>query len=163
MVSVEEYIDFKPLKENWNLYLLEENVLLKMRFVLIKVMLKDIDEVGNPGYEINYHAVIGIVPPPDLVGEPLERTYTKKEIMDSIVKDDVKVVKTIQEEWNKYKLEDGATLNIKLILTKASKTSLFDNRGEPIYNVHHQVIMKGTVPTELRQEYRERYEKLLKK
>jgi len=163
MVTIEKYIDFKTIREDWNLYLLEENVLLKMKLVLIKVILRDIDEVGNPGYETNYQIVIGIVPPTERLGEPSDREYTKIEILDSIVKDDVKVEKTIREDWNEYELEDGAKLSIKLLLTKASKTKLFDRRGEPIYNVHHQVIMKGSIPTELRREYQKRYEQLREK
>lgn len=163
MVTIGEHIDFKTNREDWNLYSLEENVLLKLKLVLIKVILVDIDEAGNPVYDSNYQVVIGIVPPAELLGEPSDREYKKIEILESIVKDDVKVEKTIREDWNEYELEDGAKLSIKLVLTKASKTKLFDKRGEPIYYIYHQVIMKGSIPKELRHKYLKRYEQLREK
>lgn len=160
MVNIGEYLNFKPIKEDWNLYVLEENVLLKIKLVLIKVLLKDIDEVGNPGYETNYQSVIGIVPPAKVTGKPSGKTHTRMEILDSIIKDDINVIKTIQEDWNEYELSDGAKLSVKLVLTKVSKTKLFDKRGEPIYHVEWQVIMKGNIPKGLRLGYRKRYEQI---
>jgi len=163
MITVGEYINFKTIREDWNLYLLEENVLLKMKLVLIKVLLRDIGEAGNPGYMTNYQIILGIIPPKEFLGKPSDRKYTSAEILDSIVKDDVKVEKTIQEDWNEYELEDGARLSIKIILTKASKTKLFDEMGEPIFHIQHQAIMKGNIPTELRHRYQKLYEQLREK
>jgi len=162
MVTIGEYLDFTVSKENWNIYKLEENVLLRMKLVLIKVLLREIDENGNPSYETAYQVVMGIVPSPIVRGKPDERIYSAKEILDAITVDDVKIAEVIHEDWNEYNLSDTSQLSIKLVLTKASKTSLLDPRGEPIYNIQHQAIVKGSVSQDLRRAYQKRYEQILK-
>ena len=162
MVKIREYLDFKASKEDWNIYKLEEDVLLKMKLVLIKVSLREIDENGNPGYETAYQVVSGIVPPPSVLGKPVEKIYSAKEILDAVTVDDVKVTEVIHEDWNEYKLTDTSQLSIKLVLTKVSKTNLCDIKGEPVYNVQHQAIIKGNVSHDLRHAYQKRYEDILK-
>lgn len=161
MVHVGEYIDFKPSKEGWNLYMLEQDVLLKMKFVLIKVILEGIDEFGNPGYESAYQVVMGIIPPLGLCGKPSDRVYSPKEMQDAITQAEVKITETISEDWNEYQLNDTSKLSIKLVLTQVSKTNLFDQRGEPIYNIQHQIIIKGNVSSDLRANYQKRYQQML--
>ncbi|MGD0496151.1 MAG: hypothetical protein ABSB28_08940 [Candidatus Bathyarchaeia archaeon] len=162
MIRIGEYLGFKSSKEDWNLYKLEDDVLLKMKLVLIKVILREIDENGNPGYETNHQVVIGIIPPLIALGKPADRIYSPKEIMDSITINDVKIAEVIHEDWNEYLLDDTARLSIKLVLTQVSKTNLFDQKGEPIYNIQHQTILKGNVPLDLRHAYQKRYEQVLK-
>jgi hypothetical protein len=160
MINIGEYLDFTVLKENWNIYKLEEDVLLKMKLVLIKVILEGIDENGNPGYGSNFNVVMGVIPPKSVLGKPSDKIYSPKEIFDAISVEDVKVIETIKEDWNEYRLSDTSQLSIKLVLTKVSKTSLFDQKGEPIYNIQHQTIIKGSVSSDLRHEYRKRYEQI---
>lgn len=152
-MSIEpEYIDFDVIKEDWNLYKIEDGTILKLKLVFIKVIREGVDSVGNPIYSINSQNVVGIIPPKELMGPPSNRSYTPQEIADSIVKEDLKF-EVIREDWNEYKLKDGTTLYIKPVVTMVSRTSLFDRRGEPIYNVQSQIIIKERIPKELRKNY----------
>jgi hypothetical protein len=43
-----------------------------------------------------------------------------------------------REEWNVYKLSDGATLRFKAVVTAVLRTDLKDEFGQPIYVVRSQ-------------------------
>lgn len=65
--------------------------------------------------------------------------------------------KTIKEDWNIYKLEDGTTLRVKLVAGKISRgidpetDDIFylEDRGEPIYHIRYQTIVIAEVPPNL--------------
>jgi hypothetical protein len=154
-VSIEpEYIDFDVIKEDWNLYEIEENrTKIKAKLVLIKMVRVGVDDIGNPIYDINSQSVFGTISPKELIKNPSTRRYSPKEISDSIVEEDLKF-KIVKEDWNEYVLKDAISFNlsIKLVITKVDKTSLFDERGEPIYSFQSQFISKGSIPKELREK-----------
>jgi hypothetical protein len=154
-MSVEpEYIEFKVVKEDWNWYNLADGSRIKTKIVLIKILREEIDEVGNPVYGMNTKNVIGVIPPKKFkLRPPSKRPYSSQEIIDAIVESNLKF-ETIKEDWNKYELEDGTSMYLKLIVTQVNKTSLFDSRGEPIYNIQSQVIAKGDISDELRKKLR---------
>jgi len=49
---------------------------------------------------------------------------------------------TVKEEWNEYKLKDGSTLKIKLVLVKVGRSDNYDQFGNPIYVANSQNIVK---------------------
>ncbi len=50
-MEVKRYIDFKVIHENWSEYKLEDESILKARFILIKILdERGYDEHGNPIY-----------------------------------------------------------------------------------------------------------------
>lgn len=100
------------------------------------------DNVGKPVYHVQTHNVIGIMVPDNLMGTPAKREYTPKELFDSIVAGDMKF-EIIEESWNEYRLKDGITLKIKPTLVKVSRTDKFDRKGEPIYLVNSEPLIKG--------------------
>jgi len=58
---------------------------------------------------------------------------------------------TIKEEWNEYKLKDGTTLKIKIVLIKVVRGDTYDQFGDPVYMVNTQNIVKVTnVPKNLK-------------
>jgi hypothetical protein len=58
---------------------------------------------------------------------------------------------TIKEDWNEYKLEDGSTLKIKLIVTGIIRTSNHDPMtGDPVYQVKSTNVVRVVVPEELK-------------
>jgi len=145
-------VDFDIAKEDWNEYKLEDETLLKIKFLLIKVVKSnEYDDVGNPVYSTNSQNIIGVFSPKHLRGTPDERKYSPEELSSSIVKEDLGF-ETIKENWNVYRLKDGTTLSIKLVLSSLSRTSKFDSRGEPIYIVQTQPIFKGKVPPQLKKK-----------
>ncbi len=150
-----EFVDFDVIKEDWNLYEIEEDkTIIKARLVLIKIVREDVDDVGNPIYSINTQNIFGVIPPKPLMRESSNRKYSPQEIVDSIVEEDLKL-ETIKEDWNEYKLKDGTRLSVKLVVTMVDKTSLFDQKGEPIYYIQSHVVTKASIPKELRRELRE--------
>ena len=60
---------------------------------------------------------------------------------------------TVCEDWNEYKLKDGTTLKVKLVLVKAVRTDNYDQFGDPVYMVNSQNIVKITnVPEKLKRK-----------
>jgi len=60
---------------------------------------------------------------------------------------------TVREEWNEYKLKDGTTLKVKLVLIKVVRTDNHDQFGDPVYMVNSQNIVKITnVPEKLKRK-----------
>ncbi|MBW1936877.1 MAG: hypothetical protein ACTSP1_19470, partial [Candidatus Freyarchaeota archaeon] len=70
---------------------------------------------------------------------PSPRIYSPEELQASIIDDDVRY-STIVEEWNEYIAEDGASIRVKLVVVKVSRTDKTDRDGEPIYLVQTSVL-----------------------
>jgi len=71
--------------------------------------------------------------------------FWKGEIMEEVDFD------TIKEEWNEYKLKDGTSMKIKIVLVKVVRGDNYDQFGDPVYMVNTQNIVKvSNVPKELK-------------
>jgi len=141
-----ERINFEVKKEIWNEYKLDDGTIMKIKCVLVKIFkIKGKEEV----YNINSNDVIGIIAPDNLLGEPSEIKYSQKELVESIVEDDIDF-KTIKEDWNEYMLSDGKLLKLKSVPTKIAKTNKFDSLGEPIYLVQTQPMAKSIHPNRVK-------------
>lgn len=150
MSHLREIIDFEVVKEPWNIYKLQDETILKTRFILINVVMEGIDEAKNPIYYINSDTVLGVISPDSLIGEPSEKRYTSEERVDAIEQE--LNFEQIHEEWNEYQLKDDVTLKVKLVLTKVARTSLRDSRGQPVYLVSNQPLTNAVIPKELREK-----------
>ena len=146
-----DYIDIISAKEGWNEYELEDKTILKAKFALIKVIKEKVyDPSGNPVYSFNSRNLMGIFSARELRGTPDQRRYNAKKIADNVEKEDLDIKPLKPEVWSVYRLKDGTTLSIKLTLVKVSRTSLKDARGEPIYSIRTQPIVKVKIPKKLR-------------
>ncbi len=57
----------------------------------------------------------------------------------------------MKEEWNEYKLKDGTTLKVKLVLTGVRRLQKFNPDGSPVYMIYSQNIVRAVnVPKQLR-------------
>ena len=148
-MSVPEDIEFSIEREGWNEYKLSDGCLLKMKFVLIKV-LQTFDAQGNPSFGFNSQNLLAVYAPKKVKGKPQKQKYSAKELAESVI-DDVDF-KTIKEGWNIYHLKDGTKLEIKLILTRAGKTDKFDPTGAPIYLTNSQTVPKFKLSKALRKK-----------
>jgi len=92
-----------------------------------------------------------IISPRNLRGTPSTRPPTPPEIMASIIEDYVEF-SVVEENWQRYTMTDDVIVILKLIPVKISRTSIFDQNGEPVYNVNHQLLIKVNVPEELRKK-----------
>ena len=59
-----------------------------------------------------------------------------------------------KEEWNVYKLSDGSTLKVKLVLVNVVRSrDKYDPLGNPIYGITSQNIVKVlNVPAKLKRK-----------
>ena len=48
---------------------------------------------------------------------------------------------TVKEAWNEYKLGDGSTLRVKLVVSKAKRLKKHKPDGEPIYIIQSTNIL----------------------
>jgi hypothetical protein len=56
-----------------------------------------------------------------------------------------------KEFWNEYKLADGTTLKVKLVLRGVKRLNQFEPDGTPIYAINSMNVVRAVdVPTELK-------------
>lgn len=142
-------LDFKILKEDWNVYELTDGGILKVRYVLLKVVkTKAFNPMGEPVYAFASQNFLAPRTPKRLMGPPTSTPPTKEQIETS---DKVEVdFKVKTENWNEYLVEDGTKLRIKLVLTKVERSDFFDQMGYPIYGVSSHTVTSVSVPKTLR-------------
>lgn len=150
--------DFDVLEEGWNIYKLDDGTTLKHKLVLVRMIREKVDEMGNPEYGFVMQKVFGIIPPEKLRGTPSVKKHSSEELSDSIVAEDINF-ETIGENWNRYRLKDGVSLDIKPIVTMVSKTDKFDERGDPVYLIQSQAVSRGKIPKEVKEKLREYFKK----
>ena len=56
----------------------------------------------------------------------------------------------VEERWNVYRLKDGTTLKVKLVLTGVKRLKKHNPDGSPIYVIQSQNIVRAVnIPKEL--------------
>jgi hypothetical protein len=141
-ISVPEKMlaDFKAINEDWNMFELEDGTILKIKLVIVNVF----KERSGEGFKAVMQAqnVLGTFSPDYLRGEPSKR-YTREELAKSIDKNDIDVIKVIQQPWNEYNVDDTFSIKTKVIPVQIARTSKYDNEGMPVYLVETTAIVKG--------------------
>ncbi len=61
---------------------------------------------------------------------------------------------TVREEYNTYRLSDGAMIRMKTVVTSIIRTDEFTPDGEPAYIVNSQNVLVADVPDELKRPNR---------
>lgn len=72
-------------------------------------------------------------------GAPPGIRITQKDIMEAV---DVDFTDEV-ERWNVYKLQDGTTLKVKLVLRGVKRTQRFNPDRTPIYVINSQNIVRA--------------------
>lgn len=151
-----KYVDFEVGQEKWSKYKLEDDTILKCKFVLINVtteksldkMIEEAKRKREKGVKIPFgiqgRNVIGVETPERLRGEPSGK-YTPEELRSSIVKEDMNF-EILEEHWNDYKLKNDMQLRIRNSTISVSRTSKFNSRGDPVYLVDSTADVKIKVP-----------------
>lgn len=149
------FVDFEVVREGWNRYKLEDETILKTKFVLISVIMernyKKIMEKAKTkkglkiGFGFKSQNVIGVEAPVRLRGEPDTKTYTIEQLRSFVVKEDLDF-ESLKETWNVYNLENGITIKVRNAPVSVSRTSKFDSRGLPIYLVDSTADVKVRLP-----------------
>jgi len=76
-------------------------------------------------------------------------------MMQSIPEGDEVDFDVIEEGWNVYKLKDGSTLKVKLVLAGVIRVkNQYDPIGNPVYMINSTNVVRVTdVPPELKRKY----------
>jgi hypothetical protein len=135
-------LDFKVIKEYWDSYLLSDDTKLKSRVVLTGVKKSTV----NPSkeYEFNFQSIQSFIFSNKAIGHPHIKLYTKEEVESSYNKEIV--FSTTSEKWNEYLLDDDTRVRLKNTIAGITKSDLFLQNGDPIYNVKIRVLSKVKRP-----------------
>lgn len=142
-----DYLDFETIKENWNLYVLEDETIIKFKIVLLKIIptvapvqvqvqIPGQGQVQAQSIAFNTANLMTILSTKEAKGTPSSPDTEMK-----IEKKDIPF-KILTEEWNEYKLEDGKILKMKPTIVQIAKAAHYDQHGEPNYLVQSQPLIK---------------------
>ncbi len=143
MVNDLSVLDFKVIKEFWDAYDLSDGTRLKNRVILTGVKKFDKSHKDGKGneYEFDFQSIQSFIFSKKSKGNPHAKLYTKQEL-DSSYKIDI-VHNAVSEKWNEYMIDDdGAKLKLKSTVTRISKSDIFLQNGDPIYNVKIKILSK---------------------
>ncbi len=147
MVTGLSVLDFKVIKEFWDAYNLSDGTLLKNRVILTGVKKWDNSSKENKGneYEFDFQSIQSFIFSKKSKGNPHTKLYTKQEL-DESYKIDI-VHNAISEKWNEYVInDDGTKLKLKSTITRITKSDIFLQNGDPIYNVKIKILSKVIRP-----------------
>jgi hypothetical protein len=147
-------LDFKVVKEFWDVYDLNDGTKLKNRVILTGVKKPNSNSIniGNNGknnknneYEFDFQSIQSFIFSEKSKGNPHTNFY-KKEELDTSYKIEVPH-SVISEKWNEYTVkDDGTRLKLKSTVTDIKKSNIFLQNGDPIYNVRIKILSKVIRP-----------------
>lgn len=139
-------LSFEPIHEGWSVYRTKDDVLVKIRFVILHFKLAGIKEDGSAMLALGGNLMFAVTAPKSLKGPPTTQVMSSEQIAAAIIERDV-AFDTVKEDWNEYSVE-GIKVGVKVVITIIAKTSLFDANGDPIYSVNHQSIVRAVTNPE---------------
>lgn len=139
-------LSFEPIHEGWSIYRTKDDVLIKVRLVVLHFKLAGIKEDGSALLALGGNLLFAITAPKSLKGAPTTQVMTNEQIVAAIIERDV-AFDTVKEDWNEYSVE-GIKVGVKVVVTIIAKTSLFDANGDPIYYVTHQSVVRAVTNPE---------------
>jgi hypothetical protein len=144
-------LDFKVVKEFWDVYDLNDGTKLKNRVILtgVKKLNSNSINIGNNDknneYEFDFQSIQSFIFSEKSKGNPHTNFY-KKEELDTSYKIEVPH-SVISEKWNEYAVkDDGTRIKLKSTVTDVKKSNIFLQNGDPIYNVRIKILSKVIRP-----------------
>jgi hypothetical protein len=147
-------LDFKVVKEFWDVYDLNDGTKLKNRVILTGVKKLNSNSINtgnndkndkNNEYEFDFQSIQSFIFSEKSKGNPHTNFY-KKEELDTSYKIEVPH-SVISEKWNEYTVkDDGTRLKLKSTVTDIKKSNIFLQNGDPIYNVRIKILSKVIRP-----------------
>jgi hypothetical protein len=141
-----EDLDFEPVSEGWNRYMVEDGTLLKIRFVLLKIRRKvtlgppapiPYGLPQEPNFNTNSTNLLAVIAPNKLKGSPVQNFVPPPPEQLAKIPKEVLDFTTYAEPWNTYRLKDGQVIKIKLNVSAIARfKDLYDGNGDPFYLVH---------------------------
>ncbi len=147
-------LDFKVIKEFWDVYDLNDGTKLKNRVILTGVKKLNISSTNidndnksnkNNEYEFDFQSIQSFIFSEKSKGNPHTNFYKKQEL-DTSYKIEIPH-SAISEKWNEYLVnDDGTKLKLKSTVTDVKKSNIFLQNGDPIYNVRIKILSKVIRP-----------------
>jgi hypothetical protein len=142
-----EELDFKIEEEEWNEYELDDNIIIKGRLFLAKIMRDPNDpkkmsfDLSIPKWAVYAPAHLRGKPSVELLKDPIKQKTTDKFRVH---------INKSHEPWNRYRiLRTGQEVKIKLAVDEILRfTNAFDQNGSPFYQVPNgvSISIKGNQP-----------------
>lgn len=139
-------LSFEPIHEGWSIYKTKDDVIIKMRVVVLHILLSGVTEDGNAQLALGFNLLFAVTAPQEVKGPLNSQPIAPEQVMAAIVERDVPF-DTVKEDWNEYAVE-GVKVGVKPVATVVSKSSLFDADGEPVYNVQYQAVIRAITKPE---------------
>ncbi|MEM0075076.1 MAG: hypothetical protein QXG05_02100 [Nitrososphaerota archaeon] len=139
-------VEFVPVQEPWNTYLLEDGTKLKIRLIVLRIIAVGADSSGNPKFTFGNQVLAVARAPTQLKGvhDP-KRDYSHSSIAKSVVLDNIPF-KAEGESWNVYDLPDGSQIRAKVSLIKVARTDLYEEQGDPVYLTSTRIEVEYSSP-----------------
>jgi len=131
------------MEERWNEYQLSDLSVLRTRVVLVKVVSVE-EKRDEKGVELKFsgkvHTIVDVeIKNNELKGPVASRRPSSQEIITGA---DIPVkAEVIKEVWNLYKLADDKVLKVKMVVSDVKRGNVYDELGDPTYNVSSTVIL----------------------
>ena len=142
-----EEMEFKIEEEDWNEYELADDVRVKGRIFLAKIM-RDPNDPKKMNFDIT-PPKWAVFAPPHLRGTPSLELIKDRDKQQSHKKYKVHIDKN-HEPWNVYRiLRTGQEVKIKLTIDEVNRfDNAYDQNGSPFYSIPNgiAITMKGNKP-----------------
>jgi hypothetical protein len=134
-----EIVDFKVMNEDWQIYKLSDESVLKVKLILTQVW-RSRNQVNpitaEPLYMWNTMNTLALLSfPENLRGQPSAIPITPELVAQSFDRPVDFELSGKQDEWNVYNLTDTSVLRLRLDITTITRTKLKGAAGEPIHSV----------------------------
>jgi hypothetical protein len=146
-------LDFKVIREFWDMYLLSDGTKLKNRVILtgVKKLFTNANNTLEKNfnkeneYEFDFQSIQSFIFSNKSKGNAHTNTCTKQELEQSYKIETP--FNTISEKWNEYIInDDGTKLKLKSTVTQIQKSEIVLQNGDPIYNVRIKILSKIIKP-----------------
>ncbi|MGP8110456.1 MAG: hypothetical protein ACLQD9_07105 [Thermoplasmata archaeon] len=140
-------VDFTIAKEGWAIYELDDNVELRIRAIVTKLQRLAVEGTSEPQYAVSSAVLMNINAPLKYRKPPSAHVPTPDQIAAS-EKSEV-AFRALDEPWNEYTFDDpdSKAIKAKLVVSGVMRLGdLFDNLGEPMYQVSQAVVVAPPVP-----------------
>ena len=141
-ISDGELIPFTTKNEEWFTYELEDNTIIRSKFVLMEVIA--VGEPNEQGRRLTYmgtHQLNVVFSPPELRDTP-DKKWEASELEEYITDENLKFSQITDGGLYKYELENS-TMEVDYRVYQVDKTSKYDAKGNPAYIIRTKTVIAG--------------------
>lgn len=130
-------VDFEVIKETWNVVEAEDGSVIRVRPVLLFLTSEDVEGVVDQSNDqqlrrTGMRLTLQIAVWGHEKGEPSDHPLSTEEVEENVTDKNIKF-RFLRRGESAYRLEDGSELRIKAPPVEISKSSLYDEDGEPAF------------------------------